>query len=461
VRDIRVHCTALALTLVVGAGVPAIAAAAPTPAAAEAASPAADVASPAPLALPEAPPGSPPPPPATPLPEAEQMGPPEPPPPAPEPIVTRELTPDRVFRLLWYAGRRATYSPTTGGERRVFRRLVPGLLEASMSPAPDLAPWRELAEKAGFRLEIWTVEGRTVWALVEQRDLARGAGAYLFRPGPPAAGGREVVLQAPHAYHDRHTGFLLARVFLEAPPERAPRAFFTNTIQRYRGAEGRSVVENAPPPAPQDADVCHNPRHLYTTASVAAARTLGRVTLLQLHGYGDRNIPLAADGLPIHAIVSSGSRRRSTDVSRAVTFALQELLGPRVRSYPEEVRSLGGTRNVLNRRLRELPEADFVHLEAAYTLRHMLRADEQLLTEVGHTLLAALLDPRPIWPGALSEEPPPAAPPVAAPEGPALAAPPVPAPAGPAPVAAAPPPSSPAVATASGGAAAPAPAVRE
>ena len=331
--------------------------------------------------------------------EAVRMGPPEPP--RAEPLVRRRMTLEKVFRALWYDGRRADYEPTTPGERRAFRRLVPGLLMAAADPAADpaadLSPWQELAHRAGFRIQIWDVEGRVYWALVEDRHRARGAGAYVFRPGPPAADGREVVLQAPHPYFDRHTGVLAARLFFSPPGDVAPRALFTSTVQRYRGRSPDGPRDGSGRPAASETDVCHNPRHLFLVVSDAAAHTLGRAVFVQIHGFADSSVSLGPDALPVRAVVSAGERRGSTDTSAAVAWALVDALGPGVLRFPEDVRRLGGTRNVIGRQLRRYPAVDFVHLELAFSVRRQLRDDGLLLADVGRALLAAAARPSLDW----------------------------------------------------------------
>ena len=325
-------------------------------------------------------------------------------------LPVRALTRDQAYRALWYPGRRTTFAPTTSDERRVFRRLLPGLLLAARDPAPDLAPLAAMAATVGFELQVWDVDGRTFWAVIEQRGRARGAGAYVVRPGPPAPG-REVVLQAPHADFDRHTGPLVARIFFDPPGDVVPRAFFANTIQRYRGAEGHEpppdLVGPPPPsPLPADADVCHNRNHLFTTASAAAASALGSSTFVQVHGFADTSVA-PSEGLPVLAVVSAGDPHGSSVVSRAVGTALQDVLGPGIRLYPDQVKRMGGTLNVVGRRLRRFPDAAFVHLELAWTLRRALRADDVLLADAGRALLTAAAVPDPVWPGALDTPAPP------------------------------------------------------
>ena len=94
-------------------------------------------------------------------------------------------------------------------------------------------------------------------------------------------------------------------------------------------------------------------------------------------------------GSRVHAIVSAGDRTGSSPASAAVAAQLETLLGDGVRRYPEQTRHMGGTRNVLARRLRATPGASFVHIETSATLRRQLHEDATLRARFGALLLSA------------------------------------------------------------------------
>ena len=304
---------------------------------------------------------------------------------APTPRGARVMSMEKIRRALWYPVRHATFEPSTRRERRVFRRLVAGVLAETSLPEPDAGRWRSLARLVGYRIAQWRHRGTTFWALLERSERQRGGGAYVFRLGPASLGQNEIVLQAPHAIFDRRTGHLAAAIFFQPRAVGAPRALFTNTIPRYRdGAPGEPAGPRHGP-----ADVCHNPRHLFTAATEGAAMAIDRLVVLQLHGYANASVPKPEGGSRVHAIVSAGDRTGSSPASAAVAAQLETLLGDGVRRYPEQTRHMGGTRNVLARRLRATPGASFVHIETSATLRRQLHEDATLRARFGALLLSA------------------------------------------------------------------------
>ena len=295
------------------------------------------------------------------------------------------MTMKKIRRALWYPLRHAHYLPTTTPERRLFRRLIPGMLAEAAAPSPDVERWRLVAREAGFQIQVWRYRGSTYWALLEARDEMRGAGAYVIRLGPATWGEREIMLQAPHVAFDRRTGQIAASMFFRPRAVGAPRAFFTNTIPRTRVGG-----PNEPPgPRHSPADVCHNSRHLFAAATESAARVMERPVVIQLHGYADSSVPPPKGGAPILAIVSASRRDGSSPASTAVASLLETILGDGVRRFPEETRRMGGTLNVIARRLRSVPAASFVHLELSASLRKRLVADGTFRARFGALVLSA------------------------------------------------------------------------
>ena len=275
------------------------------------------------------------------------------------PIMRRTLTIDEAARRLWRPG--ARFEPSTAAERDGIATLVAGLTRAAADAQPDPEPWLELARAIDLRVEEWRVAGERYWALVELETWRRGAGAYLFRVAPRA--GRAILLQAPHAFHDVGTGPIGAALFFEPSTGPRPSAFFTNTVHRY-GEDG--ALRGAPGGSP--ADVCHNPDHVFTGATVAFATAAGGAAVIQLHGFA------RDDDAGASIVVSAGDVSGSSRASAAVAAALARQFDG-VRRFPEDIGRLGATTNAQRRALRRIVDAELIHIEADPDVRAALRAD--------------------------------------------------------------------------------------
>jgi len=300
--------------------------------------------------------------------------------PAPAPdvavdIVHRRVTEGEIKDLVWKRGADATYAPTTARERAGVTALVAAMIAAADAGAADPA-WAQAAAQTGFRLEAWDVGGTTFWALVEADP--RGAGAYFVRAGS-GADDAAIVLEAPHVYYDLLTEDIGARLFFRRGPWRRPRAFFTNTIHRHQLEPGKRVRR---PDSP--ADVTHNPDHVYTAATEAAARALAGAVVIQLHGFGqsadDGAVPPGTD-----MVISSGDRAGSSEASAARAAGLKKLFAG-ARRFPEDADALGATTNVQMHVLRGVPGAAFVHIEMSSPARRALVADAAKLAAFARVL---------------------------------------------------------------------------
>jgi len=270
---------------------------------------------------------------------------------------------------LWPSEVRVAFAPTRDGERQAVARAVPLLMrgQAGQPPADLDAALRE----AELRLVRWTEGDDRIWGLLELDEAPRGGGAYLFA-GRPTGGKRELILAAPHAFFDEQTGVIAGTIFFaQVATDARMRAFFTNTLHRYRDRPGKPV-----PHEDSAADVCHNPQHLFSAVTEAAARTTP-VTVVQIHGFG------SAQERNADVIVSAGKKNASTPRTRAVAAGIARILAAKVAVFPEETRELGATTNVQGQRLASIPGAEFVHIEMSMPVRQRLIQDPNLLGRLG------------------------------------------------------------------------------
>jgi hypothetical protein len=294
-------------------------------------------------------------------------------------IVNRAVTVDDLPRLVWRAGANATFAPTTTAERAAVARLVPALLAGTGVDklAPDAAA-------IGMRIERWTVDDADYWVLIEHPEQRRGTGAYLFRVGATDDDrGPAILLEAPHAEFDQGTGEIAGELFFHPPPGKRPVALFLNTMHRYQIAPGRKQKR-----ADSPADVAHNPDHMFTAATDAAAAALGEVEVIQIHGFANSADESEDAALPAGTlmVVSAGDARGSSPLSGAIAAALKARFGDGVRRFPEDSRALGATTNVQGRTLAARKGARFVHIESSADMRQALRTSPKKLEVFGSIL---------------------------------------------------------------------------
>ena len=254
------------------------------------------------------------------------------------------------------------------------------LTGAAAEPLPDATQWQPEAVRAGMRLETWELGGQTYWALLEADDARRGAGAYVFRVGAvPEDDYPAILLEAPHAEHDVGSGEIAASLFFLPAEGKRPRALFVNTIHRYQVEPGRRQKR-----ADNPADVAHNPDHLFSAMTDAAAAALGDVVVLQIHGFADAVDDSEDARVPAgtQAVVSAGDRAGSTPTSSAFATELNRAIGGGVRRFPEDVQALGATTNAQGRLLAARKGARFVHVELSADLRKSLRASKSQMQEL-------------------------------------------------------------------------------
>lgn len=269
----------------------------------------------------------------------------------------------RVRAALWPELRGTSYVAPDAARVAATQALVEAAVVHALGDA-DATALPELAHAAGMVVERWRIDGRPYLALLEAPAVRGSTGAFVLRVGPRTRSGPERLLQAPHAFYDVGTGELALALLLAAPG--GFRGLFTNTLHRYVQADGRKEKRDENP-----ADVCHNDAHAFVAATVGAVRALGEVEVVQLHGFGEDHV--LHDRPDAWAVVSAGDPDGGSARVAAVVDALHQAFGASFARYPEDVDDLGGTTNVIGRRVREEPSAGFLHLELSSAFRKQLR----------------------------------------------------------------------------------------
>lgn len=278
---------------------------------------------------------------------------------------------DDVTAALWDAGGERVFRQSTLIERLTIPAILASLLSRADTGDADLGRLAAKAARVGFQIEVWRVDGGVFWALLERDSQKRGAGAYIIRVAKRSPSRMHVILQAPHAYYDIGTGIIGARLFFASGGD--VRALFTNTVHRYWHTSGTYQ-----PREDSGSDVCHRVDHVFQYATDTAARVLGEVVVVQLHGFA--NNPKRPD-----AIISAGDANGSTPLVLMLRQKLGDLLGD-IKRFPEETEELGGTTNVQGRLLRNYRHAYFVHMELSKSIRERLLDSADMLARFGRVL---------------------------------------------------------------------------
>jgi hypothetical protein len=287
-------------------------------------------------------------------------------------VSERSLSIDDIKNELWDEGNTRIFRPSTLMERLVIPDILASLLSRADTGDADLGRLAAKAARIGFQIEVWRVDGGLYWALLEQNSQRRGAGAYIVRISKRSQSRIQMILQTPHAYYDVGTGIIGARLFFGGEVD--ARALFTNTVHRYWDATG-----DYQPREGSASDVCHRLDHVFQYATDTAARVLGDVVVVQLHGFADS--PKRPD-----AITSAGDANGSTPLVMTLQQKIGDLLGDTKR-FPEETEELGGTTNVQGHLLSNYRHAYFVHVELSKNIRERLLDSAEMLARFGSVLV--------------------------------------------------------------------------
>lgn len=252
------------------------------------------------------------------------------------------------------------YVAPTEAERKAIREAVSILIHGGDGAIGRAA---SIAKAASFGVVEIPAHGVV---LLREVGKKRGGGAYLIRPGTTA----KVFIQAPHTFYDEGTLPLGCELFERARGG----ALFINTSHRYKSA----------PQAPgghYPADVAHARDSLFQAATEGLLRARPKPTVVQVHGFGER------ENVPSAVVLSAGVRTPGHPVVTRVALALSRVIDGGVLRFPDDHNELGATTNVQGAIVRE-SGGQFLHIEMAAPLRRDLLSNPSARANV----LAALAD---------------------------------------------------------------------
>lgn len=235
------------------------------------------------------------------------------------------------------------------GAESLFRDFFQGT-----PPDQQLESWKSL----GMSLTHYPLPNeQNIYLLSPLSNTRQGAGYYLLRVQHPRHASAPVILQAPHQFHDRHTGQIAVALFSEHDIS----ALALNSAHRRRVDNRASLSANP--------DLSHNPNtlHMSFTRGFLAAQGEGKV--VQLHGFSPAKRKTAA-GRKAQVIVSGGVNWPTIFSAQVDACLATQHSG--VLLYPQDVNELGGTTNSISNWLAISGKEHFLHLENSRTMRENL-----------------------------------------------------------------------------------------
>lgn len=243
------------------------------------------------------------------------------------------------------------YVVPTAAEREAIAEVVRRLAGDGASARSEAAARAALA---GYEI-IDIPETPMTVLLREVEARRRGGGAYVLRLGAPS----ELVVEAPHTFFDEGTLPLACELFNRARAS----ALFVDTAHRYKAA---AADEHGDHPA----DVAHASDSLFQAATEGVLRAHPRATIVQLHGFAERE-----SGASV--VVSSGAAHPGNELVERAAKRLTAVLGEGVRRFPDDTKELGATKNVQGQLARQVG-ARFLHVEIEAGVRKALLNDATL-----------------------------------------------------------------------------------
>jgi len=243
------------------------------------------------------------------------------------------------------------YRAPTVAEAIEFRRGLSEILSEIDAGIDSPGHLAGSMRHAGLRLQI--LEGEDPWlVLFEGGESWRGTGTYVFRMGAA----REVILQAPHGWHDQHT----AQLAFDAFRATSIRALYFNSIHRYRATPQERKRDDI-----HVADLAHTTDAFFYHASRTALDVLPDSTVIQIHGFDNSRLEVRG----IDVVISDGTNDPDPHVEIWRDSFARVFGQDRVAAYPAETQEYGATANTIGRLIRLTNRGRFIHIELSAQLR--------------------------------------------------------------------------------------------
>jgi len=260
------------------------------------------------------------------------------------------------------------YRLPSEGARELARglgwRLATAANTGSLDALPALA-----AEAQGLGFELAPVRVGDARYLLLVDGTGDGRGLLILRFGGT---GSRVLLQAPHAFHDRHS----ADIALKLWEASSFPALQINTRHRYEEGRPESGAARV------SSDLAKRDDTWFHALMLGLLDATERPMVVQIHGFGRTTVEDTA----VDVIASGGAYPRP-EVVRAFADTLRELTpSTGIQVYPDDTSLLGAQINRQGRAVAARPGGAFLHLELGPELRDSLRSEAAARS----TLLRAL-----------------------------------------------------------------------
>ena len=206
-----------------------------------------------------------------------------------------------------------------------------------------------------FKLETLYYKGKRLFIIYEDKPQFHGRGFFILRPE-----GESVMLQAPHAYADLHTGSLGIKLMLESNYS----VLAVNTVSR------KYII----PELGIKADMAHIDNSYFISVSDAFTRIHTDAYVLQLHGFNAAKRDITKD---VSVIISAGVKSPPLKI-KSEADCLKQLSNYQIRTYPDEIDVLGGTKNRIGRYLSHMNFTGFRHIELSLPLRKKMLKSQKV-----------------------------------------------------------------------------------
>lgn len=259
---------------------------------------------------------------------------------------------EETIKSAWKEAREGgKYVSMTGREIEAAESLFVKTLRSSYSG--ELADsWEEF----GMKLQSRTTGGNDFLVLSEMSGKKHGRGFYLFNK----SASNNHLLMVPHGFKDVGTGAIGLRMFLESDLG----ILALNTVPRYiNTGSGDKLVH----------DLGKLPNTYFAALTKAFLTVHREEKIYQLHGFA-REKRKSAAGRSAGVILSGGTERVRQNI-KEMQLCLEKVFPASVLVYPNDVRELGGTANIIGKILRRAGHEGFFHIEISREIRDNLRKD--------------------------------------------------------------------------------------
>ncbi len=205
---------------------------------------------------------------------------------------------------------------------------------------------------------IW-IQEKPYLVLREMKQYKSGRGFFLFSENLNKAS----LLMIPHRFKDEGTG----RIGLHLAQEGIFQIYAWNTVPRYHTKDSVRINH----------DLAKLSNSYFAALTKAFTLTYPGGRIIQLHGFSQNNRK-TEQGRRADMILSAGSSFIPGYISK-LQHCFQKNIRPNVFIYPEEVRELGGTKNISGKIMRSSGRRGFIHLELNRPLREELLKNDILL----------------------------------------------------------------------------------